>query len=53
MRDIKWNRNNAPEIILGVNHDFKADIWALGCMVFELCTGDFLFHPQKDLSMGE
>lgn len=53
MKDIKWNRNNSPEFILGINHNSKTDIWSLACAIFELYTGDYLFHPQKDLCMNE
>jgi len=38
----------APEIILMGNCSFPVDIWALGCCIFELLTGTFLFDPNKD-----
>ncbi|KAF9502865.1 hypothetical protein BS47DRAFT_1374523 [Hydnum rufescens UP504] len=33
----------APETILGARYDTKIDIWALGCLTFELLTGVSLF----------
>lgn len=29
----------APEIVLGHNYDFKADVWSLGSLIFELVVG--------------
>lgn len=29
----------APEVILGLPYDKKIDIWSLGCILAELCTG--------------
>ncbi|KDR77473.1 hypothetical protein GALMADRAFT_65701 [Galerina marginata CBS 339.88] len=37
----------APEVILGPNFDNKVDVWAVGCMAFELLTGHWLFNPQS------
>jgi len=37
----------APEVILGCGWDSSADIWNLGCLVFELLTGRWLFVPRQ------
>lgn len=30
----------APEVIMGLPYDKKIDIWSLGCILAELCTGN-------------
>jgi serine/threonine-protein kinase SRPK3 len=38
----------APEIILGGETSYSVDIWAIGCVFYELLTGRLLFDPEKD-----
>ncbi|KAJ1653291.1 serine/threonine protein kinase, CMGC [Dispira simplex] len=45
--DIQTRQYRSPEVILGVKWGPTTDIWSLACMVFELLTGDFLFHPKN------
>lgn len=33
----------APEVILGLPYDKKIDIWSLGCILAELCSGNVSF----------
>ena len=44
--DIQTRQYRAPEVIIGSKYDTSADIWSLGCMTFELLTGDLLFDPR-------
>ncbi|CAM8940384.1 unnamed protein product [Rhodiola kirilowii] len=37
----------APEVILGLPYDTKIDIWSLGCILAELCTGNVLFQNDS------
>jgi serine/threonine protein kinase len=37
----------SPEAILETKFDASTDIWSVGCIVFELITGDYLFDPHK------
>lgn len=36
----------SPEIILGLDYDTSSDIWALGCSIYELLSGEILFDPH-------
>ncbi|CAL0307589.1 unnamed protein product [Lupinus luteus] len=40
----------APEVMLGLEYDEKIDIWSLGCILAELCTGEVLF-PNDPIVM--
>jgi serine/threonine-protein kinase SRPK3 len=46
--EIQTRYYRAPEILLSLKHGFPCDIWALGCLFFELITGKILFDPDKD-----
>lgn len=43
---IQTRQYRAPEVILGDKYNYTADIWSLGCIIFELITGDLLFNPS-------
>ncbi|XP_022859090.1 probable serine/threonine-protein kinase clkA [Olea europaea var. sylvestris] len=40
----------APEVILGLSYDQKIDLWSLGCILAELCSGEVLF-PNEAIPM--
>ena len=39
----------SPEIILQGPITTRMDVWSLGCLVYELITGRYLFDPKKGL----
>ncbi|KAF7639346.1 Protein kinase domain-containing protein [Meloidogyne graminicola] len=41
----------APEILEAGEYDFKADIWSLGCVVFEMVEREKAFPGLQDLSV--
>jgi len=44
--DIQTRQYRGPETIINAGYDTSADVWSLGCMIFELVTGDYLFDPK-------
>lgn len=41
---------HAPEIIMRFAYSFEIDIWAIGCVLFEMKTKKHPFYPKKNLS---
>lgn len=41
----------APEVILGLPHDGKIDLWSLGCVVAEMYTNEVTFQNDSEVSM--
>ncbi|KAK2982617.1 hypothetical protein RJ640_014996 [Escallonia rubra] len=39
----------APEVILGLGWSFPCDIWSIGCILVELCSGEMLFQTHENL----
>uniref|UniRef100_A0A7S0ZEH3 non-specific serine/threonine protein kinase n=1 Tax=Timspurckia oligopyrenoides TaxID=708627 RepID=A0A7S0ZEH3_9RHOD len=44
---IQTRQYRSPEVIISADYDFTADIWSVGCLLFEVATGDFLFDPHS------
>lgn len=38
----------SPEQINGEEYSFNADLWSLGCIVFEICALNFAFWSDFD-----
>ncbi|XP_023886337.1 serine/threonine-protein kinase AFC2 isoform X2 [Quercus suber] len=39
----------APEVILGLGWSYPCDVWSVGCILVELCTGEALFQTHENL----
>ena len=44
-KEMQTRYYRAPEIILDAPYHYSADLWSLGCTIFELLTGCILFDP--------
>ncbi|KAG2429206.1 hypothetical protein HXX76_010976 [Chlamydomonas incerta] len=41
----------APEVILGMKYEYPMDMWSVGCVVYELFTGNILFPGRTNNEM--
>lgn len=48
IEEIQTRHYRSPEVILGLQHNEKVDLWSLGCLTLELCCNIILFNPEKD-----
>ncbi|PIA51599.1 hypothetical protein AQUCO_01100447v1 [Aquilegia coerulea] len=39
----------APEVILGLGWSYSCDVWSIGCILVELCSGEALFQTHENL----
>ncbi|KAH9708590.1 serine/threonine-protein kinase AFC2 [Citrus sinensis] len=39
----------APEVILGLGWSYPCDMWSVGCILIELCSGEALFQTHENL----
>ncbi|CAN1135357.1 Serine/threonine-protein kinase AFC1 [Linum perenne] len=39
----------APEVILGLGWNYPCDLWSIGCILVELCSGEALFQTHENL----
>ena len=46
--EIQTRYYRAPEVILGLVHNEKVDIWSIGCIILELLTNKIFLNPIKD-----
>ncbi|VEL27534.1 unnamed protein product, partial [Protopolystoma xenopodis] len=46
---IQTRHYRAPEVVLELGWSFPADVWSIGCIIYELVTGDCLFMTHDNL----
>ena len=49
--EIQTRYYRSPEIILGNGLHKNTDYWSIGCILFELLTGNLLFDPKRTKTM--
>lgn len=43
----------APEVIMSIQYDAKADLWSLGTIVFQCLVGKAPFHAQTPQALKQ
>eukprot|EP00466_Bigelowiella_natans_P007027 jgi/Bigna1/86456/estExt_fgenesh1_pg.C_100288 len=43
----------SPEVLQGDGYGFSADVWSLGCILYELCMLKSPFKPEKGVNLYE
>mgnify|MGYP001284266667 CR=1 FL=1 len=38
----------SPEDILGFKYSYKSELWAVGCIMWDLLTDDYIFEPELE-----
>ncbi|KAJ3414548.1 serine/threonine protein kinase, CMGC group [Chytridiales sp. JEL 0842] len=51
--DIQTRQYRSPEVLLGAEYYPNTDLWSLGCLGFELLTGDYLFDAKGTQNFGK
>ncbi|XP_024005630.1 serine/threonine-protein kinase AFC3 isoform X2 [Eutrema salsugineum] len=46
---VQTRHYRSPEVILGLGWSYQCDLWSVGCILFELCTGEALFQTHDNL----
>ena len=50
--DIQTRYYRAPELLIECPYDEKCDMWSVGCILYELLTGNILFNPGKTTELN-
>jgi serine/threonine protein kinase len=48
-RSIQTRHYRAPEVVFGCPWSFPADVWSVGCVLYEVYTGECLFMTHEDM----
>lgn len=42
----------APELVKALPYDFRVDVWALGCVIYHMCSLETPFKGENLISLG-